>query len=63
MASERMGVPVAREVAAAPRREEPPPGKLEELVARIPESTQKSLHDLLRARFTRVRRLRDGELR
>jgi hypothetical protein len=36
---------------------------LDDLVARIPQGTQKALHDLLRARFTRVRRMRDGELR
>ncbi|HUG11875.1 MAG TPA: hypothetical protein VMM36_12720 [Opitutaceae bacterium] len=48
---------------AAPRRDEPPPGRLDELVARVPEATQKSLHDLLRAKFTRVRRLREEELR
>jgi hypothetical protein len=47
----------------APKREEQPVHRLDELVARIPEGTQKSLHDLLRAKFTRVRRLREGELR
>jgi hypothetical protein len=58
-----VGAPTPRETSATSRRDEPPAGRLDDLVARIPEGTQKSLHDLLRAKFTRVRRLRDGELR
>jgi len=47
----------------APDVDSPPAGKIDDLVERIPAETRDALHDLLRARFTRVRRLREGELR
>jgi hypothetical protein len=64
IAAERQSVPEPRAAATPqPQREEVPAARLDDLVARIPPGTQKALHDLLRARFTRVRRMRDGELR
>lgn len=40
-----------------------PPEPLETLVARIPAATRAALDEQLRARFMRVRRLREGELK
>lgn len=58
---------VSRPATVAPPRgpdvEAPPAGRIDDLVERIPAETRDALHDLLRARFTRVRRLREGELR
>jgi len=66
MAAEQYSAPPPAPRGAAtpqPARQEAPAARLDDLVARIPDRTQQALHDLLRARFTRVRRLREGELR
>jgi len=58
---EEMGSAAGTVIAAPP--DDSPPKLLDDLVSRIPAATRAALGDLLRARFTRVRRLRDGELR
>jgi hypothetical protein len=48
--------------AAAPEPVNPPP-TLDEAVQRIPAETRRTLEELLRARFTAVRRIRPEQLR